>query len=301
MLTVSREDILVHREWSEPATADWLSSRGSSIGEPDNFNQSGSPPNPNHIVANILQPTINPVERPSSPLPQIHHATSNPIGIRTAGYSGTLPPRPSSSPAEDVDHDVAPAPIEHSKLHTYMGSFRHRHDINHGPYQPPDQPLAQPKYLYPSRKSPEQSPWQSSHGDSGYHTESGSYPLSHLSKETIQARMKAQPMLIENPRPYASDPLFNNYASDRNHIPTEFIGPLNLHQVRVNTKERHLKVSPLAKPSLSENNLIDFDEPNPGPEGNIPYTPQHGPPPLQGSVGEGPLFGPWLPFENPWT
>ncbi|TGJ88564.1 hypothetical protein E0Z10_g242 [Xylaria hypoxylon] len=291
-------------DWSAPASAEWPDSPDSSEGEPKHsIDPSGPslPPNPNDAAAEISHPSLSPIRKPLSPIFKIHHPASNPVGMQIAGYDGPLPARPSSSPAEDVKSDMAPALIDNSKLYTYVESFRRLHDIDHKAYVPPDQPLAEPIYLQPPNRASDKLPWQLSHTDSGYDT-SGSSPSRHPKNEGTRAHIKPEPVLEESPQPHRFNPPFKNYAEERNGVPAQFIGPLQVNQVRVQPDEHHVKTSFEARLSHNiENNLIDFGDPVPPTVDNKIPTPQFGPWPAPVNVEKEPVFGPWRPFENPWV
>ncbi|KAI8623726.1 hypothetical protein F5Y19DRAFT_348177 [Xylariaceae sp. FL1651] len=275
---------------SAPASAEWPDPPDSPIGEPKgsipttNSTGPSSPPYPKDLVVDSSQPPLSPIKRPLSPLPRIHHAASNPIDKKTSGYDEPLAPRPSSSPAGDVEFDLAPNIKDHSKKHIYVESFRKLHGIDHVGFAPLDQPLAQPTYLLPTQKASEHPPWKLSHADSGYSTASASSALPNPKNAANLTPVKLQPIPAESPQPNDYDLLFfSDSAEVQNCVSTKFVGPLQQNQVRVNLDEYDINVSSGATLSQIENNLIDFNHSNPFRRDKTQQAPQ---------------YGPWLPSDN---
>ncbi|KAI3331674.1 kinase-like domain-containing protein [Xylariaceae sp. AK1471] len=275
-------------EWSASASAEWPDPSASSTEEskpsqhskdsiPTDSNGPSFPANPKYIAADTSQPPLSPIKRPLSPILKIHHAASNPIVMGTAGYRGALPPRPSSSPPEDVECDLVPSLIENPKQYTYVESSRYRRGIHHTGFQPPAHPPAQPMYLLPPQKASKQLPSPLNHADSGYGSISVTSAQSSLKNRMIPTPTSSESVLVESPQPYAIDLLFNDHAEEQNHVPTKFIGPLKRNQVRMNIDEYHVKASPGARLPQTENDLIDISDSNLSPPEKMPQARQYGP------------------------
>lgn len=302
-------EVSEHGQWSAPASAEWDSSQDSAIEDRENSKQPSSLPDFNQDAVDTPHPRPSPIKTLTSLPQQLHHAASNPVGEGMRGYGGTLPPRPSSSPAEDVKRKSVPILIENPELYnpelyTYGDNFRHRHDlpyIDHGAVNTSqDPPLTEMHPLSPT-KAPAQMPLPSSHPDSGYITTSNSSISPQPKSAEIQKPVAREPTRNESLQPYASHLLLKGHTADQNHAPMEYTTPPQQNKIKRNTGVSNLKDQSGAGLSSTDNYLIDFGDPSPGLVDNTPQAPRYAPLPWQHNIKGVPIFGPFLPDDNPWA